>query len=61
MSGRAWRRAEQDLEAGFCDGGLGFCGPEGAEEGGVVLGSVFAGGDEAADRVPTFWWGELVT
>ena len=30
---------------------MGFCGPEGAEEGGVVVGGVFAGGDETADWV----------
>lgn len=57
MSGRARGRAEEDLEAGFGDDGLGFGGPEGTEEGAVVLGSVFAGGDEAADGVPVFLGG----
>ena len=33
------------------DYGLGLCGPEGAEESGVVGGGVLAGNDETADRV----------
>ena len=51
MSGRAGGRTEEDLHAGFVDCGVGFCGPEGTEEEGVVGRGVFAGGDEAANGV----------
>ena len=36
VRGRPGGRAEEDLQAGFVDDGLDCCGPEGAEEGGVV-------------------------
>ena len=63
-------RTEQYHHSRFLDHRLGLSFPEGAEESGVVGGSVFASDDEATDGVPVFdgeltmahvWKGRLAT